>query len=295
MNSSNTFMLKAAFQMATRVKAKAVFIHADPLDNFEFKSRFNKKRPLYLLSKKKKMEPNGEGEESLLHHANGVIRLPKTPLSRISVIKFATTTALSLNYIEQGDKIIYVVGSTDLGLLDHLQILDTGKESEMLVSKGLSDISESVEPEVFQSVLLLSVELAQKGREGKPIGTIFIVGDQEKVLPLTKQMIINPFKGYDEEDRQVTAPGMKETVREFAAMDGAFVISGEGVILTAGAYLGASMEDSNIQQGLGSRHLAAAGITNLTRAVAFVISESSGDVRIYKNGKLLTQIEKTLK
>ena len=62
------------------------------------------------------------------------------------------------------------------------------------MSKGLMGIAESVQPEVFQAVLHLSLELAEKGREGKPIGTIFVVGDTEKVLPLTKQMIINPFR-----------------------------------------------------------------------------------------------------
>ena len=140
----------------------------------------------------------------------------------------------------------------------------------------------------------MSVELSEKGREGKPVGTIFVVGDHEKVLPLTKQMIINPFKGYEEEERNILSPSLKETIREFAAMDGAFIISGEGIVLTAGAYLGAACEEANLPRGLGSRHLAAAGITNLTNAVAFVISESSGDVRIFKGGKILTQIEKTV-
>ncbi len=177
--------------------------------------------------------------------------------------------------------------------MDQIQILDTAKDSEIVMGRGMKDIAENIHPEVFQAVLHLSIELAEKGREGKPIGTIFVVGDHEKVLPLTKQMIINPFKGYDEEERNILAPALKETIREFAAMDGAFIISGDGIVLTAGAYLGAASEEANLPRGLGSRHMAAAGITNLTNAVAFVISESSGDVRIFKNGKILTQIEKT--
>lgn len=290
--SINSLILKSAFQMASHVKAKAILIHVDPLDNFHYKGRFNKKVTLYLLSKKKKLE-NGEEEDSLLTYCKALIPLPKTPLSRSGVVKFATTTALSLDYIERGDKVVCVTGSSDIGLLDHIQVLDTGKESEIVASKGLEGITESMQPEVFQAVLLLSVELAQKGREGKPLGTIFVVGDEEKVLPLTKQMIINPFKGYDEEERNIVSPSIKETIREFAAMDGAFVISGEGIVLTAGAYLGAAMDTTNVPRGLGSRHMAAAGITNLTKAVAFVISESSGEVRIFKNGKIITQIEKT--
>jgi DNA integrity scanning protein DisA with diadenylate cyclase activity len=75
-------------------------------------------------------------------------------------------------------------------------------------------------------------------------------------------------------------------------MDGAFIISDEGIVLTAGRYLGAAMEESQLPRGLGSRHIAAAGITALTNSIAFVISESSGDVRIFKNGKIIMNIEK---
>lgn len=291
---ANHFMIKAAFQAAAKVKAKAVMIYADPLENLNFEGRFNKKLDLFLLSRKKGLEPNGE-KVSLLNHCKAVIQLPKIRLTRLGVIKIATTMALSLDYLQPGDKVVCAVGSAEVGLLDHLQILDTAKDAEIVLSKGVKNIAENISPEVFQTILHLSMELAEKGREGKPVGTIFVVGDSEKVLTFTKQMIINPFKGYEEEERNILSPALKETIREFAAMDGAFIISGDGIILTAGAHLGASSEEASLPRGLGSRHLAAAGITNLTNAVAFVISESSGDVCIFKNGKILTQIEKTVK
>lgn len=293
MKQTNSLMIKTAFQLAAKIKAKALLIYIDPLEDLHFEERFSKKIDLYLISRKKKLETNGEDPASLQKYCKALIGLPKIPLSRMSVIKLATTTALSLDYLEPGDKVVYAVGSAEMGVLDHVQVLDTGKESEIIMGKGLIGIAENVQPEVFQAVLHLSLELAQKGREGKPIGTIFVVGDTEKVLPLTKQMIINPFKGYDEEERNILSVGLKETIREFAAMDGAFVVRGDGIIETAGCFLSAAAEESDLPRGLGSRHMAAAGITSLTSAVAFVISESSGDVRIFKGGKLLTQIEKT--
>lgn len=294
MNKTNTFIVKTALQTAAKVKAKAVMIYTDPLEDLNFAGRFSKKFDLFLLSRKKSLEPNGH-KDNLLTYCKAVIQLPKIRLTRLGVIKVATTSALSLDYLQPGDKVVCAVGSSELETLDHIQILDTARDSEIVMGKGMKNIAEDVNPEVFQAVLHLSMELAEKGREGKPLGTIFVVGDCEKVLPLTKQMIINPFKGYDEEERNILSPSLKETIREFAAMDGAFIISGEGIVLTAGAYLGAATQEANIPRGLGARHLAAAGITNLTNAVAFVISESSGDVRIFKNGKILTQIEKTLK
>ena len=188
---------------------------------------------------------------------------------------------------------MFVTGWSDSGVLDNIQVVDSSRETEFLSGKGLSKLTQIVSPEIFESVLNLTIELAQKGREGKPIGTIFVLGDHEKVLQLSKQMIMNPFKGYEEEERNILSQSLKETIREISAMDGAFIIADDGTILSAGRYLGAAIDESSLPRGLGSRHIAAAGITSLTKSLAFVISESSGDVRIFQEGKIITHIEKS--
>jgi DNA integrity scanning protein DisA with diadenylate cyclase activity len=95
-----------------------------------------------------------------------------------------------------------------------------------------------------------------------------------------------------EEERNILNPSLKDTIFEFASLDGAFVISGEGEVITAGRYLGAASDESESPRGLGARHIAAAGITALTNALAIVISESTGDVRIFRNGRVIMNIEK---
>ena len=103
---------------------------------------------------------------------------------------------------------------------------------------------------------------ANEGREGRKIGTIFVVGDHEKVLSLSRSLIFSPFHGYPEEERNVQNPAVWETIKEFAAIDGAFVIRGDGVILSAGRYLSpAAKPEEPLAQGLGTRHEAAASIT----------------------------------
>jgi DNA integrity scanning protein DisA with diadenylate cyclase activity len=174
-------------------------------------------------------------------------------------------------------------------------VIDISKEFEILASSKVSDITENLRPEVFESVLNLAIELANQGREGKPAGTIFVIGDDEKVMQLSSQMIINPFKGYAEEERNIISPELRNTVKEFSAMDGAFVIREDGVLLAAGRYLSAAQEKQVLPMGLGSRHVAAAGITSVTAAMAIVVSESSGDVRIFKGGNIFMEIEKPVK
>ncbi len=293
MHEENALLIKTAFSVANRIRAKCVAIHADPLEDLQFAERVAKKSKLILITRKKKVEDGAGKEDSLATIAKGQITLPRIQLTRIALMKIATTLALSQEIVEPGDLVVFVVGQSDIGRLDMLHIVDTSKESEIISGRGLTKIAGAVRPELFQQVLNLAIELADKGREGKPVGTIFVLGDHEKVLQLSKQMIMNPFKGYDETERNILIGSLKETIREFSAMDGAFVISDEGTVLTAGRYLGAAMEESQALRGLGSRHMAAAGITSLTKAIAFVISESSGDVRIFKEGKIIMHIEKS--
>jgi DNA integrity scanning protein DisA with diadenylate cyclase activity len=292
MNKENALILKTAFTIANKTKAEALLVHADALDDLIFEERVAKKFDLVLLSKKKRLEAGEDETHSLAAAAKATISLPRIHLTRISLIKIATTLALSQEIVKPGARLVFAVGQMDSGPLDLIQSVDTSKESEIIAGRGVTKLPEVVQPELFQAVLNLSIELADKGREGKPVGTIFVVGDHEKVMQLSKQMIMNPFKGYEEEERNILFSSLKETIREFSAMDGAFVIADDGTVLASGRYLGAAIDESALPRGLGSRHIAAAGITSLTKAIAFVISESSGDVRIFKDGKIIMHIEK---
>lgn len=293
MHAANALLLKAVFGMATRIDAKSIFIYVDPLDDLRYPGPIPRKPKIILVTKKKKLEITETEKKSLGGRANAVVSIPRINLSRLALIKLAVLLAMAQGLLPAG-QIICVVGLADLGTLDCIQVIDPSQESELMTVRGADKISEHIKPEIFQAVMTFVMELADKGREGKPVGTIFVVGDHEKVLQLSKQMIINPFKGYDEEERNILNPGLKETIREFAGLDGAFVISEEGFVLTAGRYLGAAVDVATLPRGLGSRHMAAAGITALTKAVAFVISQSSGDVRIFRDGKILMEIEKGL-
>ena len=72
-------------------------------------------------------------------------------------------------------------------------------------------------------------------------------------------------------------------------MDGAFVVRRDGVVESAGAFLGAPASPAQTP-GLGARHAAAAAITAATDALAIAISESSGEIRIFKSGQLVLTI-----
>ena len=127
--------------------------------------------------------------------------------------------------------------------------------------------------------------------EGKPVGALFVVGQHRKVLELSHEQVHDPFRGYARKERLIRSPRVKESVKELAQIDGAFVISADGVVISAGRILDAPASGVTLSKGLGARHWAAAAISKVTKAVAIAVSQSTGTVRIFQNGNVVLRVE----
>jgi len=145
------------------------------------------------------------------------------------------------------------------------------------------------DPDVLESLIELAGEIAREGREGRRIGTLFTLGDEEAVLAKSRPLILDPLMGHPELSRQVTNLNLRGTIKELAQLDGAFVVSRSGVFLSACRYLDAMAPGADVPLGLGSRHIAAANMSAVTGAVGIVVSESSV-VRLFCHGKLVGEI-----
>jgi trk system potassium uptake protein TrkH len=146
-----------------------------------------------------------------------------------------------------------------------------------------------IRPEAFEAVFSTAVEISREGREGKPIGTAFIIGDSPEVFARSKQLILNPFEGHDPSKRLITDPSNVENVKEFALLDGVFIVSGAGVIEAAGRYLTIDTSTVRIPMGLGTRHGSVAGITRATNSIGIVVSQSGGRISIFRRGEMAKQ------
>ena len=146
-----------------------------------------------------------------------------------------------------------------------------------------------VDADVLKQTVSLAVEIAREGREGRKIGTLFVVGDSRAVIKRSKPLILDPLQGHPEEDKQIESPDMRETIKELAQLDGGFLVSNSGVVLSAARYIDAASDNLNLPLGLGSRHIAGASISRQTNAVAVVVSESSM-VRMFDDGELVSEI-----
>jgi diadenylate cyclase len=142
---------------------------------------------------------------------------------------------------------------------------------------------------VLKQTISLAVEIAREGREGRKIGTLFVVGDSGEVMRRSKPLILDPLQGHADEDKQIEHHDMRETIKELAQLDGAFLVSNAGVVLSAARYIDAASDNLNLPLGLGSRHMAGASISQQTSAVSVVVSESSM-VRMFDDGELVSEI-----
>ena len=146
-----------------------------------------------------------------------------------------------------------------------------------------TDISSTV----LESVFNIAVEIAREGREGKPVGTSFIIGFSKDVLAKSKQLIHNPVEGIPTNERMITYPDFSNNIKELAQLDGAFVVSGTGVVEAACRFLIADASMVNIPKGFGTKHFSVAAMTKATKAIGLVVSESGGRITIFKNGKIV--------
>jgi DNA integrity scanning protein DisA with diadenylate cyclase activity len=156
----------------------------------------------------------------------------------------------------------------------------------------LSDIytnDREINRETLEQVIFLAVEIAREGREGRKIGTMFVVSDAEAVLDHSRCLILDPLICHPREVKRLDDSNMRETVKELAQLDGAFIVADDGAVESACRYIDASSQRIELPLGLGSRHMAAASITRETRAIAVVVSETAV-VRVFDEGEILAEI-----
>ena len=246
MRSLNNVIVESACVIANEIGANALFVYADAIQDYPIPSGMLDATDIILIThSESRTEPSAE--------VSATLRLPPIPLTRMGQIKLAVVMALSEGHVTKGDKIVCLTGSSVFGSLDCIVVLDIGKERELLISTNVPDIAGHISSAVFETLLNLAVELASQGREGKPVGATFVLGDHDKVMQFSRQTIFNPFQGYPAEERNLLNPQLRETLKEFSALDGAFVIREDGEVTSAGRHLNAALESTvDLPQGLGS-------------------------------------------
>src|SRR5207244_207394 len=199
--------------------------------------------------------------------------IPAYDYSRVERVKVALVSALSQGAFKEGDLVLCMTGPVGRTIDTMMRMRIGGSLDDRVAIEGVK-LGDQFNSQVVDALIQLALQIGQEGFEGHPVGTIITIGDHTNVMEKSKQLTINPFQGLSEAERNVLDPKIREAIKNFSVLDGAFIIREDGVVLAAGRYLTASDDMVKIPLGLGARHAAAASITATTQSIAMVVSQT---------------------
>lgn len=278
-------LVRAARRVAHEIEASAVVVLAEMPYDFAEMKRLLRGMPLVVASDKPDVQRAAADDNVAL------VPLLHEPQTRQHQLSQALLEAIADDLLQTGDRIVALYAGFERAALDSLSVISLAEHLAKLTARDLRRLETQVPLETLRQVVDLAVEIGREGREGKPVGALFVVGNHRKVLRLSHEQVHDPFRGYARKDRMIRNPRVRESVKELAQIDGAFVVAAEGTVMAAGRILDAPAEGITLSKGLGARHWAAAAISKATDAVAIAVSESTGTIRIFQNGSVVLRIE----
>ncbi len=274
-----------AARLAAAVEADALLVLLDgPTDWARLKDLSQGQKVLVAAEEAEFLD--GAADEGLL---SVVIDVPD--IGVYEKLQQALLESVADDLLAAGARVVAVYSSFEAGNIDSVSVVDLGDHLARLTARDLRQLETRVPLDTLKTVVDLAVDIGREGREGKPVGTLFVVGDTRKVMAMSHPTGFDPVRGYGRKERRLEDARVREGIKEIAQMDGAIVVSPDGVVEAAARYLDAPASGITLSKGLGARHWAAAAISRATKAIAVAVSESAGTVRIFQDGEVVLRVE----
>jgi hypothetical protein len=270
------------FTLARSLGVRRVLVQADELGDIRLIERVRESESLIWVTRQSALPPGGDPDTDI------VIPIPDSALNRLSRVHLAFLLAVLNGWVDRSETVLCLSGIVGSGHLDTLFLSNPSQDLPWLKKLAPTGTASGQ----LGRLLTIAVRLAAEGREGKPVGTVFVHGDPTRLAPYLRQLVLNPCAGHPDEALDIANPEIFETLREFAAMDGAFVVDPGGIVRAAAVFLNAPIGNLPMRPGLGARHAAALAATRDTGAVAVVVSSSSGTITVFQEGRLILELEK---
>lgn len=278
-------LIKVARRVAKELEAEAVLIVCDLPYDFSAIRKELLPHQLVVASHLPDVQQAAVDDEVPL------VPLLHEPQTRHVQVSQAVLEAIADDLLQTGGRVVVLYAGFEREHVDTISVINLSEHLTKLTSRDLQRLETQVPLPTLRRVVDLAVEIGREGREGKPVGTLFVVGHHRKVLEMSHEQVHDPFKGYQKKERMISNARVRESIKELAQIDGAFIIASDGCVMAAGRFLDAPAAEITLTKGLGARHWAAAAITKATKAVAIAVSESNGTVRMFRDGTVALRIE----
>jgi DNA integrity scanning protein DisA with diadenylate cyclase activity len=281
----SSHLLGAAADLARKAGITTFLIRADGIRKRGAIEKLRSAGRIFWLSSSPESVPPGHAE------SGHVVRIPSIGVTRMSQVRIGLFLALVGGYLDPEDQIVCLTGEGRDGPLDTLFVARPRSSFLALPARTLTHEIPQTIMTVVERVLHIAMIFGSEGREGRPIGTLFVIGVTQELEPYLRQFVLNPCAGHPPSSRNIHSPEFLETLREFSALDGAFVVSTKGIVESAGTYVDAIVSAGELPLGLGARHAAGSAITKRVDCLAVVLSESSHGVTVFHGGKVILEFE----
>lgn len=287
--AESRLLVSYAFDLARKLEISKLLVLADLLQDRRTVENHRENESIIWV-----VRGEGTSEKIPMRRGDHRIEIPTTKVDRMDQVKLGLIMAAFKDAIGLEDSVVCLAGAAGSKRLDNLLIANVKRDFPWFSKRKAQTASSLFSSREFVRLLEIALRFATEGREGKPIGTVFVLGDPESLQAYTRPLILNPCAGHPRKSRQVQNPEFLETLRELASLDGAFIVDRRGVVDSAGVYLDAPLTKKVVvPDGLGSRHTAAAALSAKTDALAIVISESSGTVTVFSEGAATLQVHRS--
>jgi DNA integrity scanning protein DisA with diadenylate cyclase activity len=268
---------------------RLLLVSDHPLSPAEIRGRPIKRKLVYAVT--------SEGLANQLRSRKyQAVVIPPYDYTRVEKIKVAVVAAQASGLVHDGDTILALTGPGEDKVMDTLVKVDIGSEDpEEKIRVDTLGLPAEFSSQVIESLIHTAMEIGAEGYEGHPVGTIIVIGDSTAVMEKSRQLTLNPFQGISEAERNALDPPIREAIKTFSALDGAFIIREDGVVLAAGRYLLTMSRDVKVPMGLGARHSAAASITAESTCIALTVSQTTGSVRVFREGEIVLELRQKLR
>jgi diadenylate cyclase len=282
--------LRGALVLMSRSEVdRLLYVSDHPLSTNELRGRPVKRKLVYAVT-------NDGLANQLRAKKYTTVLIPPYDYTRVEKIKVAVVAAQSGGLLKDGDTVLALAGPGNDKVMDTLVKVTIGSEDpEEKIRVDTLGLPPEFSSQVIESLIHTAMEIGAEGYEGTAVGTIIVIGDSTAVMEKSRQLILNPFQGISEAERNALDPPIREAVKTFSALDGAFIIREDGVVLAAGRYLLTMSRDVKLPMGLGARHSAAASISAETKAVAITVSQTTGTVRVFREGEIALELRQKLR
>lgn len=285
LTKATTTMLSLAYESAERLGASAVLILPEgPMDWSAVRALSDPELPILAAVEAPRQL------EAVRAAGLVAIEVEAVEVAISERITLALIEAVANDHVAAGARIVVVYSGFEAETLDSLTVIRLGEHLERLSSRDLRALETRVPFETLKAVVDVAVEIGREGREGKAVGTLIVVGDIRAVMARTHTLGFDPFKGYLRKERNLRDPRVREAIKEIAQLDGAFIVARDGTVDASCRIIDAPNTGLTLPKGLGTRHWAAAAITNATNALAVVVSQSTGTVRLFQRGEVILRI-----